>query len=183
MLVIGVVRSVKPIAGKQSLRECEVDVGAGEDLIIVTNASNVRDGTRTVVALVGTEVEIDGETVVIKKTSVGGIMSCGMLCDAPMCGWVGGGVGIAVQVPPEFHPGDPAPKAKPRLGGGVETVSVSPAMSDKEIKAKEKAERKALLALKKEARRVEKAKNKGSVDQEENEEDSELADKMDAVDD
>jgi hypothetical protein len=93
-------------------------------------------------------------------------------------------VGIAVQVPPEFHPGAPAPKGKPRLGGGIETVSVAPAMSDKELKAKEKAERKALLALKKEARKVEKAKKKGSVDQEDNEDEDEtdeLAENVDSV--
>lgn len=36
----------------------------------------------------GGEVD-DGVSVVVKKSSVGGVMSHGMLCDAPMLKWTG----------------------------------------------------------------------------------------------
>ena len=165
-LVVGVVLSVAPVAGKDKLRQCTVDVGAGEQLTIVTNAPNVREGTRTVVALVGTEVEVDGgETITVKKSAVGGIMSSGMLCDSIMCGWVGGGAGVAVQVPASMPPGAPAPTSKPRLDGAPSTdtaaAAAAPALSDKELKAKEKADRKAAAAAKKAARKDAKVKAEG----------------------
>ena len=170
-LVVGVVLSVAPVAGKDKLRQCIVDVGAGEQLTIVTNAPNVREGTRTVVALVGTEVETDGgETITVKKSAVGGIMSSGMICDSIMCGWVGGGDGVAVQVPASMPPGAPAPTSKPRLDGAPSTdtaAAAAPALSDKELKAKEKADRKAAAAAKKAARKDAKVKAEGEAEGEE----------------
>lgn len=161
--VVGVVLTVSPVSGKPNLRELVVDVGAAEPLTVVTNAPNVREGTRTVVATVGTELEVNGEIVTVKRVSVGGIMSSGIICDSAMCGWVGGGAGIAVQVPADLALGSPAPASKPRLGGVGDAAAADapPEMSDKELKAKEKAERKAAAAAKKEARKA--AKQSGEA--------------------
>lgn len=52
-------------------QKLSVDVGTGTPLTIVTNAPNVNEGSRVVVATVGSLV--DDEPV--KKTSVGGVVS------------------------------------------------------------------------------------------------------------
>ena len=49
--------------------------------------------------------------------SVGGVVSQGMLCDAPMLGWVGGGAGSAALVPDSFAPGARPPEKRPRMDG------------------------------------------------------------------
>jgi len=159
--VVGLVLTVAPVSG--NLRELTVDIGATDPLTIVTNAPNVREGSRTVVATVGTELDVNGETVIVKRLSVGGVMSSGMICDSGMCGWVGGGAGIAVQVPADLALGSSAPTSKPRLGGVGDAAAsdAPPELSDKELKAKEKAERKAAAAAKKEARKA--AKQSGGA--------------------
>ena len=53
----------------------------------------------------------------MKKATVGGVVSEGMLCDAPMLRWVGGGAGNAALVPPAFAPGAPPPDKRPRMDG------------------------------------------------------------------
>ena len=69
-----------------------------------------------VVATVGSELW-DGEKV--KKTSVGGVSSTGVLCDGLMLGWSGGGAGTAVLLPDAFNPGDPCRRSRPRLDGAA----------------------------------------------------------------
>ena len=56
-----------------------------------------------------------GEEIPIKKTAVGGRQSEGMLCDAGMLGWVGGGAGAAAVVGPGFELGAKPPSSRPRL--------------------------------------------------------------------
>merc|ERR1712070_1266482 len=107
---IGVVLSAEKVANKDKLLELKVDVGSGEPLPIVTNAGNVKEGSRVVVATVGSVVEEKGEEIEVKKATVGGKPSEGMLCDGPMLGWVGGGAGAAALVPDSLeeianHPG------------------------------------------------------------------------------
>ncbi|KAI8622568.1 hypothetical protein BC830DRAFT_1088794 [Chytriomyces sp. MP71] len=80
---------------------------------IVTNTKNIDVGERVVVALPGAIVKIDGEDVTIKKTSVGGKKSEGMLCDGPTLGWKGTN-GIRVLLPNEFPIGSTPPDEKPR---------------------------------------------------------------------
>ena len=156
--VVGIVESCEEISAK--LKKLSVNVGGGEPLTIVTNASNVREGTRTCVALIGTVVE----DVEVKKMSVGGTTSEGMLCDSKMLNWAGGAEGLCVQVPASFSPGDPAPTSKPRLDGGT-TPAAAPEKSDKELKAEAKAAKKAEAAAKKEARKAKKNLRKGDVDE------------------
>ena len=108
-------------------------------------------------ATVGTIVE----DVEVKKMSVGGTISEGMLCDSKMLSWAGGAEGLCVQVPPTCSPGDPAPTSKPRMDGGA--APAVPEKSDKELKAEAKAAKKAEAAAKKEARKSKKQARKDEV--------------------
>jgi tRNA-binding EMAP/Myf-like protein len=168
--VVALVTACEDLSGGK-LKKCTLDVGENVPLTVVTNASNVREGTRTCVALVGTEVE----DVLVKKTSVGGVMSEGMLCDAKMLNWTSGAHGLCVQVPDSFKLGDPAPSSKPRLDGGVTPAATAsaPVKSDKELKAEVKAAKKAEQAAKKEARRA----KKGAAGKEEDDDDKDDGDK------
>ena len=104
---------------KDKLLELKVDIGAGgEPLTIVTNAPNVAEGTRVVVATVGSFItNAEGEPQKVLKANVGGVNSEGMLCDNPMLKWTGGGAGIAAVVPESFALGDTPPSSRPRMDG------------------------------------------------------------------
>jgi len=52
----------------------------------------------------------------LKDTTVGGVVSEGMLCDSRMLGWQGGAEGLAVQIPENFELGSAPPSSKPRGG-------------------------------------------------------------------
>ena len=54
------------------------------------------------------------EEIVIKKASVGGQASFGMVCDCPMLGWKGGAAGTAALLPESFEIGGPPPPERPR---------------------------------------------------------------------
>ena len=172
-LVVGHVLSCEAVAGKANLRECSIDIGEAEPITVVTNCSNVRKDTHTVVATIGTDIEVAGESIKIAKTNVGGVYSSGMLCDSPMCGWVGGAAGLCVQVPLNLAVGSPAPTSKPRLDGSSAGASAEkePEVSAKDLKAKEKADRKALAAAKKAARKAKGNDDKDNKDEEEDDKD------------
>ena len=112
---VGLVTAVEELAGKLTL--CTIDVGTSDAVSIVTNATNVAEGSRVVVAAAGAQVTSGGEDITVAKRSVGGRASDGMLCDAPMLGWVGGGAGAAALVPESFAPGDKPPERRPRMDG------------------------------------------------------------------
>jgi len=156
---VGLVEACEPVPGKSKLLKLSVSVGEEQPLTIVTNATNVELGSRVVVAPIGSTV---GGTVV-KKAIVGGQASEGMLCDAPMLGWKGGGAGAAALVPDSFSPGDEPPKERPR-GGGAEKGGEAGDFPSKEVeplfKMKEKLskeEKKALAAQKKAERDAKKS--------------------------
>eukprot|EP00197_Chlamydomonas_leiostraca_P013620 CAMPEP_0202860494 /NCGR_PEP_ID=MMETSP1391-20130828/2168_1 /ASSEMBLY_ACC=CAM_ASM_000867 /TAXON_ID=1034604 /ORGANISM="Chlamydomonas leiostraca, Strain SAG 11-49" /LENGTH=157 /DNA_ID=CAMNT_0049539659 /DNA_START=20 /DNA_END=493 /DNA_ORIENTATION=- len=111
---IGAVLTCEEIPGKDKLKKLSVDIGSGSPVTIVTNAPNVAEGSRVVVATVGAMVGDEA----VKKSSVGGVMSEGMLCSNPMLGWSGGGAKTAALVPaddPAFAPGNTPPEKAPRL--------------------------------------------------------------------
>eukprot|EP00405_Crypthecodinium_cohnii_P001964 CAMPEP_0194764180 /NCGR_PEP_ID=MMETSP0323_2-20130528/21496_1 /TAXON_ID=2866 ORGANISM="Crypthecodinium cohnii, Strain Seligo" /NCGR_SAMPLE_ID=MMETSP0323_2 /ASSEMBLY_ACC=CAM_ASM_000346 /LENGTH=174 /DNA_ID=CAMNT_0039690715 /DNA_START=65 /DNA_END=589 /DNA_ORIENTATION=+ len=111
--VVGLIQTVAAVPGKDKLKVVEVDVGEEKALQIVTNAGNVKEGSRVVVAKVGAIVNDEP----IKKGNVGGQMSEGMLCDGPMLGWTGGGAGAAALLPDSFEVGGPPPDQRPRGDG------------------------------------------------------------------
>ena len=87
----------------------------GTIITVVTSAANVRVGSRVAVAPVGSTVETDdGSLITIQKTTVGGVVSEGMLCDSRMLGWTGGAAGVAVQIPDSIDIGACPPHEKPR---------------------------------------------------------------------
>lgn len=96
-------------APNAALKLLKVDVSTGV-IDVVTNATNVKEGQHIVVACVG--AEIHGETV--KKTQIKGFASHGMVCDAPMVGWTGGGAGAALVLPESFPIGSKPPTQRPR---------------------------------------------------------------------
>lgn len=163
--VVCEVLECETVPGKSVLKKVVVDAGEeyGRSITVVTNAPNIRVGTRTVLATVGQEIEIDGTPTTLKKTNVGGVISEGMICDSVMLKWAGGAEGIAVQIPTSFALGDPAPTSKPRMDGGGSTPQVTqPELSAKEMKAREKEARKKELAEKKAARLAKKAMDAAS---------------------
>merc|ERR1711957_1092047 len=111
--VVAIVLKAEAIPNKDKLKQLEVDVGDGEPLKIVTNASNVKEGSRVVIAKVGAIVE--GEP--LKKANVGGCPSEGMICNGPMLGWVGGDASNAALLPDSFLVGGPPPDSRPRTDG------------------------------------------------------------------
>ncbi|KAL7518913.1 hypothetical protein ACHAWX_003714 [Stephanocyclus meneghinianus] len=146
---VGIVLSVeiKTKSGGKPLKACTVNIGDEDHPITVaTVASNVREGSRLVVAPVGsTIINDEGEEQTITKTTVGGVPSEGMFCDSRMLGWGSGSEGIAAQVPPEYAAGDAPPKNKPGAPGaksdadnGVGAVEVQGLFEKKMTKEEKK---------------------------------------------
>ena len=163
---VGVVLSVEENAkkGGKTLRICSVNIGEDEPVTIVTNAPNVREGSRVVVAPAGTTVLNDeGEEMEVTKTSVGGVMSHGMMCDSRMLGWTGGAAAVAVQVPESIAIGEapPATKPRPNDGGGDAEAAPSGPVTDGLFERKlTKEEKKKLAAEKRAAKKAAKEKKK-----------------------
>ena len=101
--------------------------------------------SRLAVALVGsTFLDESGEEIVVKKTSVGGVMSEGMFCDAGMLGWADGARGVAAQMPDSIPIGSAPPDVKPRsdkekeIEPAVPSVEVKPLFEKKLTKEEKK---------------------------------------------
>lgn len=76
-MVVGYVALCKPHPDSDHMSCCKVDIGTGELLDIVCGAPNVAEGQKVAVAPVGAKLP-DG--TVIKKASLRGQPSCGMIC-------------------------------------------------------------------------------------------------------
>lgn len=172
---VGVVLATESLGAKtkssKALTSCTVNVGGdGEPLTIVTSATNVREGSRIIVAPVGsTFVDDEGEERSVTRATVGGIVSEGMLCDSKMLGWSGGAKGIAATLPEEFELGSAPPSAKPRPkgadggGGGDGGVpeSAGPGLFEKKLT---KEEKKKLAEERKKARKAKKEAAKAAAE-------------------
>ncbi len=153
-LVCGEIVSCDAIEGKDKLKRLTVRVVDGDDddgarLQIVTNAPNVDVGKRCVVAKIGSTLR-DGTEV--KKASVGGVTSEGMLCDSAMCGWSGGGAGAAALLPGDFPLGAAPPSSRLRLDGKSNDDAGDDEAARRAQKMKEKEDKKKALAEKRAAR-------------------------------
>ncbi len=80
---VGQVKSVEPHPDADKLRLTKVDVGEAELLEIVCGASNVREGLKVPVAVVGAVLPGDFK---IKKAKLRGVPSFGMLCSSKELG-------------------------------------------------------------------------------------------------
>lgn len=134
-------------SGQRPLKACTVDVGNddGRTISVVTNATNVRVGSRCVIAPVGSSIidDVTGEEIAIQRTIVGGCPSEGMFCDSKMLGWGKGSEGIAVQVPDTYNPGDSPPIAKPGAppssgGGMTPPPEAAPGLFERKLTKEEK---------------------------------------------
>lgn len=156
--------SAKNKAGSKALKICSINIGEGDPLTVVTSAPNVRDGSRIVVAPIGSTVLTEeGEELKVTKTSVGGVMSEGMLCDSRMLGWTGGAAGIAVQVPESLDLGSspPATKPRPNEGKGEEDLATAGPVTGGLFERKlTKEEKKKLAAEKRAAKKAAKESKK-----------------------
>ena len=76
-IVVGRVLAVEPHPKSDRLHVCRVDVGQMKELNIVCGATNVCTGILVPTALIGAVLPSD---VVIKKSKLHGVESCGMLC-------------------------------------------------------------------------------------------------------
>jgi tRNA-binding EMAP/Myf-like protein len=158
-------RTKKGGDSSKPLRVCKVDVGEEDKtLTVVTSASNVRKGSRVVVAVVGSTVlGEDGEEFQVKKTSVGGVMSEGMLCDSRMLGWSGGAEGIAAQLPESYPIGSAPPTTKPRpKEEAAAAADVGPVEDGLFAKRVTKEEKKKLAEEKRQARKAGKEAKKSA---------------------
>jgi tRNA-binding EMAP/Myf-like protein len=166
---VGVVESIDESGGKgtKALKICQVDIGAadGNMMTVVTSAPNVRAKSRLAVAPIGSTVlSSSGEGMLVTKTSVGGVMSEGIFCDAKMLAWEGGTEKIAAQIDPSVPVGAPPPLNKPRPQNQNEKVET--ALPESQVqglfeKKLSKEEKKKLAEEKKTARKAAKeAKNK-----------------------
>eukprot|EP00581_Thalassiosira_minuscula_P008167 CAMPEP_0183713154 /NCGR_PEP_ID=MMETSP0737-20130205/8096_1 /TAXON_ID=385413 /ORGANISM="Thalassiosira miniscula, Strain CCMP1093" /LENGTH=174 /DNA_ID=CAMNT_0025941903 /DNA_START=56 /DNA_END=580 /DNA_ORIENTATION=- len=161
---VGIVLSIenKSGSGKKPLKACSVNVGGDEPITVVTSASNVREGSRIVIAPIGsTIINDEGEEQTLKKTNVGGIPSEGMFCDSRMLGWGSGSAGIAAQVPDSYEPGMAPPTSKP----GAPQKSSEEAVPATEVKGLfekklTKEEKKKLAEEKRKARKAAKEAKK-----------------------
>lgn len=85
-IVVGEIRKITPHPDADKLIVCQVDVGAGEDIQIVTGAPNVSEGDKVPVVLSGGRVAggHDGSLtpggIKIKKGKLRGVVSNGMMC-------------------------------------------------------------------------------------------------------
>ena len=81
-LIVGQVKTKVPHPNSDHLSVCTVDIGQAEPLQIVCGATNFKVGDKVPVALEGARL---GD-VVLKKTVMRGIESCGMMCSADELG-------------------------------------------------------------------------------------------------
>ncbi|KAL7536081.1 hypothetical protein ACHAWF_005356 [Thalassiosira exigua] len=160
---VGLVLSIdnREVSGKKPLKACSVNIGAGEPITVVTTASNVREGSRIVIAPVGsTIINDEGEEMTLKKTSIGGVSSEGMFCDAKMLGWGSGSIGVAAQVPESYEPGDAPPTSKPGAPRKEEPAPVAAEVQGLFEKKLSKEEKKKLAEERRNARKAAKEAKK-----------------------
>ena len=93
-VVVGQIKTIEPHPDADRLRVCQVDVGAEENIQIVTNAM-VTEGQKVPVAMIGAKLpEADGKVFKIKKSKLRGVLSQGMFCGAETLGIDEAGEGL-----------------------------------------------------------------------------------------
>jgi len=149
------------------------NMNAREQKIMIKSYNQQQIFQRIVIAPIGSFIINDeGEEITVKKTTVGGVVSEGIFCDAKMLGWAGGAQGIAAQVPDSFELGSAPPPTKPgspsgNTNGDGNNAGESAAVEVKGLFEKKltKEEKKKLAEEKRKARKAAKeAKSKNDGD-------------------
>eukprot|EP00560_Eucampia_antarctica_P007962 CAMPEP_0197823820 /NCGR_PEP_ID=MMETSP1437-20131217/1135_1 /TAXON_ID=49252 ORGANISM="Eucampia antarctica, Strain CCMP1452" /NCGR_SAMPLE_ID=MMETSP1437 /ASSEMBLY_ACC=CAM_ASM_001096 /LENGTH=185 /DNA_ID=CAMNT_0043423175 /DNA_START=30 /DNA_END=590 /DNA_ORIENTATION=- len=156
--------------GGKALKACKVNIGDEENpIIVVTSASNVRTGSRVVIAPTGSKfIDDEGTEQAVTNATVGGVVSQGMFCDSRMLGWSGGGKGVAVQVPDICEIGSAPPSSKPNMlqeePAAPEPVVEVKGLYDKKLSKEEKKKLAEERRKAKKAAKAAKANNDGATD-------------------
>jgi phenylalanyl-tRNA synthetase beta chain len=90
-VVVGQVKSVESHPNAEKLRLCQVDAGTGEPLPIICGATNVEQGMKVPVAVIGARLPGDFK---IKRAKLRGVESLGMICSAAELGLAESSEGI-----------------------------------------------------------------------------------------
>lgn len=106
-LVVGKVTHCEKHPNADKLSVTRVNVGTDEELPIVCGAPNIAKGQTVIVATVGTQLTMGGETLVIKKSKLRGEPSFGMICAEDEIGTGQSHDGILV-LPDDLPAGMPA---------------------------------------------------------------------------
>jgi phenylalanyl-tRNA synthetase beta chain len=106
-VVVGHLQKVAPHPNADKLVLCEVNVGDPSPLEIVCGATNMKEGDKVPVAVVGAKLT---GGLKVKKTKIRGETSAGMMCSERELGLGDDHSGIMV-LPPDTNVGDPFEKA------------------------------------------------------------------------
>lgn len=112
--LVGLVQQADKVPGKDKLLKLLVDTGRSTPLQIVTNAPNVKQGSRIVVAKEGALIGDPDDGEIVKAGTVAGCKSEGVVCDNSMLGWGSANKGRAVVLSDAFSIGSAPPAEKPR---------------------------------------------------------------------
>ncbi len=97
-VIIGQIKSIEAHPDADRLRVCQVDVGADENIQIVTNAAVVED-QKVAVAIIGANLpDENGKAFKIKKSKLRGVLSEGMFCGSETLGMGESGEGL-LEIP------------------------------------------------------------------------------------
>ncbi len=124
-VVVGRIESVAPHPNADKLRVCTVDAGAAQPLSIVCGAPNAAAGLWVPCALEGASLPNE---LVIKRASVRGIESQGMLCSARELGIDEDASGL-LELGADFAPGTPLREAL-ALDDTLITLKITPNRAD-----------------------------------------------------
>jgi len=116
-IVVGKILSVNPHPNADKLRVCDIDIG-NEKLSIVCGGSNLSDGMKVAVAMVGAKVKWhgEGEPVEIQPTKLRGVDSFGMICSANEIGLATGREGEREIVDLSYLEAEPGTLLSEALG-------------------------------------------------------------------
>ncbi len=95
-VVIGEILSVEQHPNAEKLKVCQVNVGADENIQVLTNVASVTANMRVPVAMIGAALpsESTDKPFKIKKTKLRGVLSQGMFCGADTLGVNDGSDGL-----------------------------------------------------------------------------------------
>ncbi|HEX6145101.1 MAG TPA: phenylalanine--tRNA ligase subunit beta [Geminicoccaceae bacterium] len=124
--VVAEVTAVRPHPDAERLSVCTVERGDGAPLEVVCGAPNVRPGMKAVFAAVGTVIPASGE--VLRKATIRGVESNGMLCSARELRLGEDHTGI-IELDPATPVGGPASRAL-ASEGPVFDVELTPNRAD-----------------------------------------------------
>ncbi len=105
-LRVGRIEKIEKHPAADRLWVCQVSIGEGKPLTIVTGAAHVREGDRVPVALPSSQVYLQGRWVPLEPRTIRGVRSEGMLCSAQEMG-IGSEADGIYLLPPEAPIGAP----------------------------------------------------------------------------